>query len=193
MSSSALQGCTWLLGLVWRIEWVVKQGEPHSALRGLFSTLHFANSRRALPHFSYRAPLSSLTNLTALLGLVVPVLRSLTESTSDNTIGPLSGLCFAINLALADHSRRPPPGTISSSSSSQGSSTTLRATLSLNGAVAGSTILASRLQSNLEAFALLFLAIGWFGALPMVKKRNDSVSPSYSHARQSHFIDWFFS
>lgn len=98
-----------------------------------------------------------------MLALLAPVLRTLTESTADNSIAPLSGVCLLVNLALADHSSTTTPTTGKDQ-------TGLKATLSLNAAVAGSTILASRLQDNVEAFALLFLATGVFTLLPLLKQ-----------------------
>lgn len=121
----------------------------------------------------HRRLVTSTINLAALLALVVPVLRTLTESTADNTIAPLSGLCFITSIALADHSRDSSSQTTAHSTSSKtaqsSESTTFKATISLNAAVAGATILSSRLQSNLQAFVLLFLAIGHFGLFPLVK------------------------
>jgi len=45
-----------------------------------------------------------------------------------------------------------------------------RGTLSLNAAIFGSVLLASRFSSNVQVFALMAFAIEWFALFPMLRK-----------------------
>ncbi|PWY98138.1 phosphatidylinositol N-acetylglucosaminyltransferase [Testicularia cyperi] len=109
-----------------------------------------------------------LVILCLVILAISPVLRTLTESTTSDSIWALSAFLFLLNLALADYSstpiRAPEPASPSTSS------TTLSQTLSLNAAICASVVLASRLQTNIEVFALLILAIVLFGLFPIFRR-----------------------
>ncbi|SNX87104.1 uncharacterized protein MEPE_05814 [Melanopsichium pennsylvanicum] len=85
-----------------------------------------------------------------VIGLVLlavsPVLRTLTESTTSDSIWALSALLFFLHLALADYSGH-----------KEGKK--LTDTLSFNAAISASVVLASRLGSNQDTFTLLILAV----------------------------------
>lgn len=99
-----------------------------------------------------------------ILGLVLlavsPVLRTLTESTTSDSIWALAIVLFALHLVLADYSQHtpPPPAT----SRAQVTPKRLSQTLSFNAAISASVVLASRLNSNTDTFTLLTLAITLF-------------------------------
>ncbi|KAJ1019850.1 hypothetical protein NDA13_006073 [Ustilago tritici] len=97
---------------------------------------------------------TALTKL--IMGLVLlavsPVLRTLTESTTSDSIWALSTVLFFLHLALADYT----------SPSPQQGGKKLSDTLSFNAAISASVVLASRLNSNTETFTLLTLAIVLF-------------------------------
>ncbi|PWN28814.1 hypothetical protein BDZ90DRAFT_131515 [Jaminaea rosea] len=132
-----------------------------------------------------------------LLYALSPVLKTLTEATSGDTIYPLAFLLFALHIALADNTLPSPPSRTAKerravesrsqelagqdvgkeqesrkkqrkANSSARSPTDLSSALSLNAATSASLVLASRLPSNEHVFALLFLAVLCFGLLPRV-------------------------
>lgn len=102
--------------------------------------------------------------LCLVLLAVSPVLRTLTESTTSDSIWALSAILFIVNLSLADYSS----ATIAQTSLAAPAS--LSETLSLNAAICASVVLASRLQSNIQVFTLLYLSISMFALFPMLRK-----------------------
>ncbi|SGY20535.1 BQ5605_C016g08086 [Microbotryum silenes-dioicae] len=92
------------------------------------------------------------------LYLLSPALKTLTRATTSDSIWALAGTLFALNVFVGDYRSIPlrttgSPGKTSSS-------------LPLTAALSGSTVLASRLSSNLAVFSLLLFATIWFGPLP---------------------------
>lgn len=122
----------------------------------------------------------------ALLGLVIlalsPLLRTLTEATTSDSIAALSTTLFLFSFALADFgvgkdvrsedeaSNQARAGQKHRRSSSSGQSVPLPhlaqgplpATLSLNASLCASIVLASRLSSPIDAFSLILAAIALF-------------------------------
>lgn len=130
---------------------------------------------------------SAILIYTALLGLS-PILKSLTESTSSDSIWALSTWLMLLHVFFFDYS-----GPSSSSSSSplsssySSSSTTATATtttsttttnnsakfpasLSTNAALMASTVLASRLPSTTHVFSLTLFSIEVFGLFPVWRR-----------------------
>lgn len=86
------------------------------------------------------------TIMALVLLAVSPVLRTLTESTTSDSIWALSVVLFILHLVLADYSSGKEGGKLSS-------------TLSFNAAMSASVVLASRLRTDSESFTLLALAV----------------------------------
>ncbi|ORY89447.1 phosphatidylinositol N-acetylglucosaminyltransferase subunit C [Leucosporidium creatinivorum] len=130
------------------------------------------------------------------LYLLSPALKTLTKATTSDSIWALSGTLFCINLFLGDYRSipssypRPLPSpahtTISPNSSSPSLSTEpstatplppapppprskSTSTLPLTAALSASTVLASRLSSNLSVFSLLLFSTLWFGPFPLLR------------------------
>lgn len=89
---------------------------------------------------------------------VTPVLKTLTEATSSDSIWALSAILFILNLLLADYGG-PEPGPHR-----------LTSVLSMNAAISASVVLASRLRSNLAVFALVLQAVLLFALFPILRK-----------------------
>lgn len=86
--------------------------------------------------------------VVALVLLAVsPVLRTLTEATTSDTIWALAAMLFTAHLVLADYA---------------GGSGKLQDTLSFNAAISASVVLASRLDDDVQSFSVLALAITLF-------------------------------
>ncbi|GAA5965947.1 hypothetical protein JCM3765_004126 [Sporobolomyces pararoseus] len=127
------------------------------------------------------------------LYLLSPALKTLTRSTTSDSIWALSGTLFAINLLfgdyraipstsslrprpfaalltafvpsfLADRSAVPPPRHLPMARRAP-----LPSTLSLTAALSGSTVLASRLSSNTSVFSLLLFSTLFFGPFPLLR------------------------
>ncbi|KAI9476860.1 glycosylphosphatidylinositol anchor biosynthesis [Coemansia sp. RSA 989] len=99
-----------------------------------------------------------------------PVLRTLTEDTSSDTIWAMTVILFCVNLAFHDYS--------------MGNLTNIRfpGSVSLNAAVLASVLLASRLNSNLSVFAFLAFALCWFALFPIFRRYLKRVSSVASMA-----------
>lgn len=112
-----------------------------------------------------------------IMGLVLlavsPVLRTLTESTTSDSIWALSVALFLLHLALADYTQ--------SRNTKAGKG--LSETLSFNAAISASVVLASRLSSNIDTFTLLTLAITLFA--PSTR------TPTHSHSRAAVVVTKF--
>lgn len=96
------------------------------------------------------------------LYLLSPVLKTLTKATTSDSIWALSGTLLAVNLFLGDY--RSIPTAAAPRVPSQ-----LPSTLSLTAALSASTVLASRLSSNLAVFSLLLFSTLWFGPFPLLR------------------------
>ncbi|KEY68795.1 hypothetical protein S7711_00663 [Stachybotrys chartarum IBT 7711] len=98
---------------------------------------------------------SALLIYFTLLGLS-PILRSLTESTSSDSIWAMSFWLLTINIFFFDYSG--------------GVGVKFPASLSTNAALMASTVLASRLRSTKQAFSLTLFSIEVFGLLPVFRR-----------------------
>jgi len=105
-----------------------------------------------------KAVKSSVLVFLALIS-VTPVLKTLTEATSSDSIWALSAILFTINAILADYGG-PEPGPHR-----------LTSALSMNAAISASVVLASRLKSNLAVFVLVLFAVQMFALYPILRKR----------------------
>ena len=103
---------------------------------------------------------SNLSSLIVLVGVLLalsPVLATLTNSFSDDTIWVLTILLMLIHVVFHDY------GYII------GSSEKFEGPVSLNAAIFASVLLGSRLPSNLHVFTLIFLAIELFALFPIMR------------------------
>lgn len=97
--------------------------------------------------------ISALLFKLILLGLS-PILKTLTESISTDTIWALTILAFILNTLTYDYTPESPH---------------LKDSLALNAAIFASIMLASRLPSNAQVFGLVSLAVDWFAVFPRIK------------------------
>ncbi|KAI5464077.1 phosphatidylinositol N-acetylglucosaminyltransferase subunit C [Mariannaea sp. PMI_226] len=98
---------------------------------------------------------SALLIYCTLLGLS-PILKSLTRSTSSDSIWAMSFWLLAINIFFFDYSG--------------GVGAKFPASLSTNAALMASTVLASRLPSTKEVFSLTLFSIEVFGLFPVFRR-----------------------
>ncbi|KAK9323300.1 phosphatidylinositol N-acetylglucosaminyltransferase subunit C [Lipomyces orientalis] len=98
---------------------------------------------------------SAILIVSTLLGLS-PVLKSLTQSTSSDSIWAISFWLFLLNVFFHDYSI--------------GSRKTFPPTLSTNLAIAAATVLASRLSTTLSVFSFLLFSIELFGLFPIFSR-----------------------
>ncbi|KAK9327824.1 phosphatidylinositol N-acetylglucosaminyltransferase subunit C [Lipomyces starkeyi] len=98
---------------------------------------------------------SAILIVSTLLGLS-PVLKSLTQSTSSDSIWAISFWLFVLNIFFHDYSI--------------GSKKTFPPTLSTNLAIAAATVLASRLSTTLSVFSFLLFSIELFGLFPIFSR-----------------------
>lgn len=106
---------------------------------------------------------SALLIYFTLLGLS-PILKSLTRSTSSDSIWTMSFLLFAINIFFFDY------GSPAPSPSQNSASKNIPASLSTNAALMASTVLASRLPSTGQVFSLTLFSIEVFGLFPVFRR-----------------------
>lgn len=156
-----------------------------------FQKLERGIRRRSKTSKSDSTKVISFAILLLLLYALSPVLRTLTEATTSDTIYPLSFSLFALHICLADNTLSAPESintthttddraAITSTTPGQGAapsvqsprhsivaSTQLFPALSLNAATSASLVLASRLPSNAHVFVLLFWAILTFALYPL--------------------------
>lgn len=111
--------------------------------------------------------------MAVVLLAVSPVLRTLTESTTSDSIWALSVMLFLVHLTLADYSGR-------ATWSERGSA--ISDTMSFNAAMSASVVLASRLNKDSETFTLLAL-----GTLLFVPKARASVAERGANKNS----DWY--
>ncbi|KAF6766946.1 Phosphatidylinositol N-acetylglucosaminyltransferase subunit C [Kalmanozyma brasiliensis GHG001] len=115
-------------------------------LSGLPSFSTFASVDRRTRRKRAVSSILTKTIMALVLLAVSPVLRTLTESTTSDSIWALSVMLFTLHLVLADYSAAKGGGKLSS-------------TLSFNAAISASVVLASRLKTDSESFTLLALAV----------------------------------
>ncbi|KAK3847414.1 MAG: phosphatidylinositol N-acetylglucosaminyltransferase subunit C [Linnemannia gamsii] len=98
-----------------------------------------------------------------LLGLT-PILKTLTEKTSEDTIWALTVILFLANLAFHDYG--------------SGNQRNIKypGSLSTNAAIFASVVLASRFKTNMHVFGLMSFAVQWFALFPMLRRQIRSIS-----------------
>ncbi|THY29978.1 GPI2-domain-containing protein [Aureobasidium pullulans] len=104
---------------------------------------------------------SALLIYCALLGLS-PILKSLTLSTSEDSIWAMSSWLLIINIFTFDYGA--------------GAEAKFPASLSTNAALMASTVLASRLPSTTHVFSLTLFSIEVFGLFPVFRRHVRHVS-----------------
>lgn len=121
---------------------------------------------------------SALLIYFTLLGLS-PILKSLTRSTSSDSIWALATWLLIINIFFFDYSRiytprkqsrSKPSSARDSLSESSGSAPPFPSSLSTNAALMASTVLASRLPSITHVFSLTVFSIEVFGLFPVFRR-----------------------
>jgi len=103
-----------------------------------------------------------------ILMVLAPVLKTLTASTSSDSVWPLAGILFVLNALLTDYAGLKHPSS---------SSEPLSSVLSINAALSASVVLASRLPDLSSVFTLILLAVLIFGQLPMLRRRTLNLCP----------------
>ena len=107
---------------------------------------------------------SALLIYCALLGLS-PILKSLTKSTTSDSIWAMSCWLMIINIFCFDYGSGGPAG-----------ATKFPASLSTNAALMASTVLASRLPSTTHVFSLTLFSIEVFGLFPVFRRHLRHIS-----------------
>ncbi|GAA95007.1 uncharacterized protein L969DRAFT_89425 [Mixia osmundae IAM 14324] len=115
----------------------------------------------ARPASQERSLVVSLVALTLMLYLLSPVLKTLTEATTSDSIWALTTVLFLISSILGNHVLR----------RTRSAQAEFPAALSLNAAVSAAVVLASRLQSNASVFALLLFSVEWFAFFPITRQQ----------------------
>ncbi|KAF7784331.1 hypothetical protein Agabi119p4_496 [Agaricus bisporus var. burnettii] len=103
---------------------------------------------------------SSILVFLALISLS-PVLRTLTAATSSDSIWALSAVLFTLNVLLADYSVMP---------TNEHGQVRLSSVLSMNAAISGSVVLASRLSTDMAVFALAICSVVTFAFFPLLRR-----------------------
>jgi phosphatidylinositol glycan class C protein len=106
---------------------------------------------------------SALLIYFTLLGLS-PILKSLTMSTSSDSIWAIAISLFTINIFFFDYGTPAPTSTLNAANKN------IPASLSTNAALMASTVLASRLPSTGQVFSLTLFSIEVFGLFPVFRR-----------------------
>ncbi|KXN90009.1 Phosphatidylinositol N-acetylglucosaminyltransferase GPI2 subunit [Leucoagaricus sp. SymC.cos] len=109
---------------------------------------------------------SSILVFLALMSLS-PVLRTLTAATSSDSIWALSAVLFSLNILLADYSSMP---------TNEHGQARLSSVLSMNAAISGSVVLASRLSTDMSVFALVLCSVVGFAFFPLLRRLVQATS-----------------
>ncbi|ODH45731.1 hypothetical protein GX48_08197 [Paracoccidioides brasiliensis] len=112
---------------------------------------------------------SALLIFCALLGLS-PILKSLTKSTTSDSIWAMSCWLMVINIFFFDYSSNGSGSGTGASSETGATAAKFPASLSTNAAVMASTVLASRLKSTTHVFSLTLFSIEVFGLFPVFRR-----------------------
>ena len=113
---------------------------------------------------------SAILIYTALLGLS-PILKSLTESTSSDSIWAISTWLMLLHVFFFDYSGfSSSPTVTTTSTTTNNSAAQFPASLSTNAALMASTVLASRLPSTTHVFSLTLFSIEVFGLFPVWRR-----------------------
>ncbi|KKZ60437.1 hypothetical protein EMCG_00723 [[Emmonsia] crescens] len=118
---------------------------------------------------------SALLIFCALLGLS-PILKSLTKSTTSDSIWAMSCWLMVINIFFFDYSSNSGGSGAGGSSESGAAAAKFPASLSTNAAVMASTVLASRLKSTTHVFSLTLFSIEVFGLFPVFRRHLRAIS-----------------
>ncbi len=111
---------------------------------------------------------SAIVFIITLLA-ISPILKTLTEDVSSDTIWTMAFFCFIVNVVFADYRR----DIIWKGKDADA--------FALNAAVFASVILASRLPSNIHVFGITSFAVNWFGLLPIYTRSLKKFSPLLYH------------
>ncbi|OAA72169.1 phosphatidylinositol:UDP-GlcNAc transferase PIG-C [Cordyceps fumosorosea ARSEF 2679] len=109
---------------------------------------------------------SAVLIYSTLLGLS-PILKSLTRSTSSDSIWAMSFWLLAINIFFFDYSGGVP---VAGAGVAAGGGSQFPASLSTNAALMASTVLASRLPDTTQVFSLTLFSIQVFGLFPVFRR-----------------------
>lgn len=112
---------------------------------------------------------SAVLIYSALLGLS-PILKSLTKSTSSDSIWAMSTWLMLMNVFFFDYGSGSGSSSRSGSSSGVGVGVKYPSSLSTNAALMASTVLASRLASTTHVFSLTLFSIEVFGLFPVFRR-----------------------
>lgn len=104
----------------------------------------------------------SFAILLLLLYALSPVLKTLTEATTSDTIYPLAFLLFGLHVSLAENTQQ---------ATHTATTHLFSSALSLNAATSASLVLASRLEHNASVFALMWASILAFALFPLFVRR----------------------
>lgn len=143
----------------------------------LHAHLHTARHRQTA--------ISGVLIMMTMLGLT-PVLKTLTEDISSNTIALLTIVAFVMNLLFFDYRIHVSSSVGSTSSiavyqsdqsnqshqldqSNCGQMETSEQAVSLNAAIFGSVMLASLLPTKAHVYGLMSLSVSWFALLPLMR------------------------
>ena len=132
----------------------------HSTLNNSYSATTLYNTPRT--HQRLATAKSAILIYIALLGLS-PILKSLTESTTSDSIWAMSCWLMCINVFFFDYS-----GGVGG--------VKFPASLSTNAALMASTVLASRLPSTTHVFSLTLFSIEVFGLFPVFRRHLRHIS-----------------
>lgn len=132
---------------------ILSHHPSHSALYAGYPSTTLYNAPRT--HQRLATAKSAILIYTALLGLS-PILKSLTESTSSDSIWAMTCWLMCINIFFFDYSG--------------GVGVRFPASLSTNAALMASTVLASRLPSTTHVFSLTLFSIEVFGLFPVFRR-----------------------
>lgn len=139
---------------------------PSPTLAHLSSTLNLSapssmSVTAPLTHSRLTTAKSAILIYIALLGLS-PILKSLTQSTTSDSIWAMTCWLMCINILFFDYSG--------------GVGVKFPASLSTNAALMASTVLASRLPSTTHVFSLTLFSIEVFGLFPVFRRHLRHIS-----------------
>ncbi|KAF2642914.1 GPI2-domain-containing protein [Massarina eburnea CBS 473.64] len=129
---------------------------------------------------------SALLIYAALLGLS-PILKSLTKSTTSDSIWALSSWLLFMNIAFFDYGTSNGSQYVYKSSLITANHNSLPASISTNSALMASTVLASRLPSTTHVFSLTLFSIEIFGLFPIFRRQLRAES-WYGHLALTIFL-----
>ncbi|KAL7754254.1 glycosylphosphatidylinositol anchor biosynthesis [Sorochytrium milnesiophthora] len=122
----------------------------------------------SLQNLRWRIMLKRAVLLSKILLGLSPILKTLTQDTSSDTIWALTACLLLANLLFQDYHL------------SQSMSIRLSGPLAMNAAIFASVLLASRLPTTLHVFALMLFAVIWFALFPIFRRHLSWASMRYS-------------